>query len=127
VEAITLAPLDDGDDRMGLSGSVLLHNGVNFTASWSEKDRDASDAVDQANMWAKVGYKMGKHAFAVDYGVTELSESGVEDLETDTVGISYVFAPAKGVELFAGYREYSVDADGYTDPELYTVGSRVKF
>jgi predicted porin len=127
VNAVTGDLLDNGDERMGASGSVLLSNGLNFTAAWSERDRDVSTATDQENMWGKVGYKMGKHAFAVDYGVTTLSASGAEDKDTDTMGVSYLFAPTKGVELFAGYREYSVDLDGYTDAEFITVGSRVKF
>ena len=121
---------DNGDERMGLSGSVLLSNGLNFTAAWSEKDRDQADADDQEHMWAKVGYKMGKHAFAVDYGETEITgtdDSGSTKSNADTVGLSYVFAPAKGVELFAGYREYSLDDSTGTDPEFITVGSRVKF
>jgi predicted porin len=119
---------DNGDVRKGFSGSVLLSNGLNFTAAWSEKDLDASAVGDQENMWGKVGYKMGKHAFTVDYGVTTLSASAsASDKDTDTMGVSYLFAPTKGVELFAGYREYSVDLDGYTDAEFITVGSRVKF
>jgi predicted porin len=120
--------VDNGDERMGVSGSVLLANGLNFTASYSEKDSDLSTAEDRENMWFKVGYKMGKHAFAVDYGETEDSTETTTESESDTMGVSYVFAPAKGVELYAGYRQYNLDGnDTGTDPEFYTVGSRVKF
>jgi predicted porin len=117
----------DGDDRVGISGSVLLANGLNFTASYSEKDSDLASAQDRENMWVKVGYKMGKHAVAVDYGETEDSTDTATVSEADTKGISYVFAPAKGVELYAGYREYGIDGNTDTDPEFVTVGSRVKF
>jgi predicted porin len=125
----TDADYNKGNDSMGISGSVLLSNGLNATASWSEKDQDQDTKEDRENMWLKLGYKMGKHAFSVDYGQTKdtTDSDSAKDTDTDTMGLSYVFAPAKGVELFAGYREYSVDADGYTDPELYTFGSRVKF
>ena len=120
---------DDGDDRMGISGSVILANGLNFTASYSEEDQDLDTDVDSENMWFKLGYKTGKHAFAVDFGETEKTlDSTDEKAEAETMGVSYVFVPAKGVELFAGYREYTTDdVDGATDPEFYTVGSRVKF
>ena len=119
---------DDGDDRMGVSGSVLLTNGLNFTASYSDLDYDEDTREDRENMWVKLGYKTGKHAFAVDYGETEdTDDSTSTKTEAETVGISYVFVPAKGVELFAGYREYALDDTTGTDPEFYTVGSRVKF
>ena len=127
---------DNGDDRMGVSGSVILANGLNLTASYSEIDRDVSTAEDRENMWVKLGYKTGKHAFAIDYGETETTDNAslnvdgntFVDADSETIGVSYVFAPAKGVELFAGYREYSLDDfEGQTDPEFYTVGSRVKF
>jgi predicted porin len=120
---------DNGDDRMGLSGSVLLSNGLNATVSWSEKDADQESSADRENMWLKLGYKTGKHAFTIDYGETEnTSDDDSVDTKAETMGVSYVFAPAKGVELFAGYREYtSDDVAESADPELITVGSRVKF
>ena len=120
---------DDGDDRMGISGSVLLANGLNLTASYSEEDQDLDTDEDRENMWFKLGYKTGKHAFSIDWGETEdTDDSASTKTEAETVGVSYVFAPAKGVELFAGYREYTTDdVVGGTDPELVTVGSRVKF
>lgn len=125
---------DDGDERAGLSGSVLLSNGLNLTASWSERDRDIDAAEDRENLWVKLGYKTGKHAFALDYGETEdtYSTNPADDTDADTLGVSYVFAPAKGVELYAGYREYSVSkvsgvSNPSDDPEFITVGSRVKF
>jgi predicted porin len=117
---------DNSDERMGVSASVLLGNGLNFTLSYSEKDVDNAASADKENLWGKVGYKMGKHAVSVDYGETE--NKGTTTREAETVGVSYVFAPAKGVELYAGYREYSTDdVTGGVDPEFYTVGSRVKF
>jgi predicted porin len=122
---------NDGDKTRGFSGSVLLANGLNVTATWSELDSDSDTDEDRENMWVKVGYKMGKHAFAVDYGQTEDSKDSDSAFESDadTTGLSYVFAPAKGVELYAGYREYGYDqkADGGKDPKFYTVGSLVKF
>ena len=134
---------DNGDDRMGLSASVLLSNGLNLTASYSTKELDDdADGYERENKWVKLGYKTGKHAFTIDYGETENTDGeditrdanglitareDLVDIDSETVGVSYVFAPAKGVELFAGYREYSVDDNPGTDPEFYTVGALVEF
>ena len=136
---------DNGDDRMGISGSVLLANGLNLTASYSilEPDNESAAGIadggqsqERENMWVKLGYKTGKHAFTIDYGETEdtdgLTAASVATTDTDaeTMGVSYVFTPAKAVELFAGYREYTSDdvvGANNTDVELVTVGSRVKF
>jgi len=119
-----------GDERMGISGSVLLSNGLNATVSLSEQDQDQNTKEDRQNAWLKLGYKMSKHAFSVDYGKTEDtidSPAPATESTTDTMALSYVFAPAKGVELYAEYREYNLDDNLGTDPEFYTVGSRVKF
>ena len=136
---------DDGNESAGISGSVLLANGLNLTVSYSMSEPDdvsaaalAADGQEQEreNMWVKLGYKTGKHAFSIDYGETEdtdgLTTTGAAttDTEAETMGVSYVFSPAKGVELFAGYREYSSDdvvGTDNTDVELVTVGSLVKF
>ena len=136
---------DNGDDRMGISGSVLLANGLNLTASYSTWEPDDESATgigvggqpqERENMWVKLGYKTGKHAFTIDYGETEdtdgLDALGAATVDTDaeTMGVSYVFSPAKAVELFAGYREYTSDdvvGANNTDVELVTVGSPVKF
>lgn len=123
---------DDGDERMGISGSVLLSGGLNFTASYSQLDSDLSTDEDRENMWLKVGYITGKHAFAIDYGETEDTDdsNSANDTDAETLGVSYVFTLVESVELFGGYREYTSDdviGTNNTDVELITLGSRIKF
>lgn len=72
-----------------------------------------------------VGYKVGGHRVAVDYTTEDTNGSEVE-----TTGLSYVFLPTKGVELYAGYREAEADAaifNGEEDGDAILIGSRVKF
>ena len=122
------------DERMGISGSILCSNGLNFTASYSGFDQDSdtgAETQERENMWFKAGYIHGKHAVAIDYGETEdkYQNSTEIDSDGDTLGVSYVFTLAQGVDLLAGYREYSADIAGVntTDVELVTFGSEFKF
>lgn len=106
----------------GPSGYVQLSRELDFTTSYPGNKYDS--------VWLKVGYKMGKHAFAIDFSAEGEPESQAT-IEAETMDISYVFAPAKGVELFAGYREYVPDdikdAATLADAELNIVGGRVRF
>jgi hypothetical protein len=78
--------------------------------------------------YVKVGYKTGKHAFSADFGMGD-DQVAVGD-EAKHFGIQYVFAPAKAVDLYAGYKTLSLDRAGgatFDDIDILTVGSRIKF
>jgi len=112
----------DGADIIGGSASLLLNNGLNFTVAFSEADPDIGDKSDA--MFYKVGYKTGKHAFAVDAGESENGDGE----EGDSIGFTYAFFPHPGVEIFAMVRE--LDSSGVAGAEsvdLAAIGSRIKF
>ena len=112
----------DGNDLTGGSASLLLKSGLNFTVAISESEPPVGAETDATTF--KVGYKMGKHAFAVDVGEGENSAGE----EGDTTGFTYAYFPHPGVEVFATVRE--LDSDGVAGAEsvdLVAFGGRVKF
>ncbi len=128
---VTPGTSTDGDDITGGSASLLLKSGLNFTVAISDRDFN-SKGKDGASIggsrdatFFKVGYKTGKHAFAIDVGD---SEGNVAGTEGETIGFTYAFFPHPGVELFAMVRE--LDSSGIAGAEsvdLIAFGSRVKF
>jgi len=117
--------LIDSNDTLGGSASVLLNNGFNAAISYSRLDDDAG--YESANTTLRLGYKTGRHASSVDYGVTE--DRAEEDDETTYVGLNYVFTPVKWVELYGTGRIFTLDRDNsdFDDIALVAVGSRIKF
>jgi predicted porin len=112
----------DGADITGGSASLLLKGGLNFTVAFSESDPDSGDKSDA--QFFKVGYKMGKHAVAVDLAE---SENGAGD-EGESTGFTYAYFPHPGVELFAMVRELdSTGVAGAESVDLTSIGSRIKF
>lgn len=105
---------------MGMSGSILLTNGLNATMAFS--DRDNQLTADQDATTIKLGYKFGIHAVTVDYGVGETG-----DVEADTAGITYAAVPISGVEIFTTYRELDSDLQGAESISLVALGSRIRF
>lgn len=105
---------------MGLSGSVLLGNGLNLTVAYS--DRDNSITPDQEASTIKLGYKFGIHAMAIDYG---LGETG--DVEAETMGLTYSIIPVSGVEAFATVRQLDSDLNGADAIDIVAFGSRIRF
>jgi predicted porin len=112
------------------SASFLHASGLNLTVSYGTKkldDRGSRDN-DPINYYVKLGYKMGKHAISAEYGDTEdLKADG--DSSTNW-GLGYVYNIYDGIELFAGYRIYSLDRDSGPDIDSIQVGmlgTRVKF
>ena len=113
---------EDGADITGGSASLLLSNGLNFTVALSDTDPDIGDSSDA--QFYKVGYKMGKHAFAVDLAEGENGDGE----EGDSTGFTYAFFPHPGVELFAMVRELdSTGVAGAESVDLASIGSRIKF
>jgi len=126
--------VNGGNDNEVVGGSVswLLPMGLNFTLGYTEKDigQNATTLVDVDGEWtyAKVGFKTGKHAVAVEFSKGE-DQGNIQGREAELVGLAYVYKPVAWAELFAGYRQYSLDQPGntYEDIDLVAAGVYFKF
>jgi predicted porin len=118
-------PTSVEDEVIGGSLSWLHGSGFNVTVSYSE--REASADRDRTFMYAKVGYKFGQHAVALDWGNGEdIAAAGVEG---DMIGVGYVWSPIRWAELYAAAKRHSMDAAGVDadDITVITVGTRIRF
>lgn len=125
----------------GLSLSWLAGFGLNVTGAFSNvEDEAAGDAQkDSTFKYLKVGYKVGAHAIAIDYGVGE--DFAVRGDESKMVGIGYVYAPKPWADFYAGAKVHSLDRPGgatvgtgvaaaaaeFDEIKVVMVGSRLKF
>ena len=124
----TSADSDDGnrDGQFSSSASLLLKNGLNFTASYAVRDQDQTDPW---NLYGKFGYKfLGKHAASIQYSRTKhLSNT---DDKGDTFGLAYVFTPFPSVEFYGTYYLHMLELDDGDDPDdinIFLLGTRVRF
>jgi predicted porin len=120
------------DTRTAISGSVLLKNGLNFTASVSSQEVEGvGGSPDSENTWSyfKIGYKTGKHAVSLAAGQKKFEGQGavVDATDPTSVALAYVYKIAKDVELYAAYRDVDADRTGLDGVSSLTVGSRIKW
>ena len=125
------------DSYKQYSGSVsfLFDFGLNFTFSGAHRyETDNKNRDDPYNLYGKVGYKLDKWAFSVDYTYSE--NVGADGDEATSIGAAAVFNPWESVELYASYRWNDLDRDKNERPagvgnaesiNSVMVGTRVKF
>lgn len=125
------------------SASLLLANGLNFTVTAAHEKTPSvlnsgsasQSGHDASTLFGQIGYIAGRHHFAVNYGQTkDLPADGVKGSQ---VGVAYVFAWTKAVEMFASYHLYKLDLsnqiktdkgwDSAKDINQLFVGTRIKF
>jgi len=116
----------NGNDVMGLSGSLLLANGLNFTLAWSQSEtNDVTPVVKRDALFGKVGYKQGKHAVSID---AAKGKNDATDEKGDSIGLTYAYFPHPGVEVFAMLRQLdSTNVAASESVDLASVGGRIKF
>lgn len=112
----------DDAEVIGLSASVLMGNGFNATVALSDRDNDNDVGPDQDAFTIKLGYKIGIHAFAVDYG---LGERGSD--EADTFGLTYATNLSTSIESFVTIRQLDSDLPNSDSVSIGAIGARVKF
>jgi predicted porin len=117
------------------SGSIsfLFDFGLNLTFSGANR-YDTPGDDEPWNVYGKVGYKLDKWAFSVDYTYSEdVDEIGDE---ATSIGLAAVFNPWKSVELYGAYRWNDLDRDADQRPvgvgnaesiNSVMIGTRVKF
>jgi hypothetical protein len=110
---------DDTDADIIAGSAAVKFAGFNAFIQFGDQD-SATETLEYRMIG--LGYRMGTHAFSIDFGTNEQGNT----VDKETTGLSYVYAPTKGVELYGGFRNFdnkltSVDGDGIM------VGTRVKF
>jgi len=113
---------DSGNGNTGaaVSATWTADSGVNLTGAYSGDDRDD----DPRNVYLKLGYKTGIHAFGIDYG--ETTDLGPGDSES--YSIAWVGSMMQGLELYASYRVQTLDdVSGADDIDALAAGARIKF
>ena len=127
----------DETDEFTISGSVNLAGFV-ATLQFGERDEDEDRGANERE-YAQVilGYRKGPYSIAVDFANYE--EDGGDAVDNNTQGLSFVYRPTKGVELYAGVRVAECDIDNCnisSDPDNadgddsitgFVAGGRVKF
>jgi hypothetical protein len=116
------------NETVGGSVSWLHTSGFNVTLAHTQMDISALGRNKAKFTWAKVGYKTGPHAVAVDYAMAD--DNAANGDEGKSYGIGYVWNPIRWLEIFANYRIYQLDRTGGVSLEDVTVaalGTRVRF
>jgi hypothetical protein len=113
------------DEVIGGSISWLHGSGLNVTFAHSQ--REASADRDRTYTYAKVGYKFGRHAVSLDWGLGE--DQVASDVEGDMIGLGYVWNPVAWAELYAAAKRHSLDAPGadVDDITIVMIGTRIRF
>jgi predicted porin len=115
-------PGGEEDEVVGGSLSWLHGSGLNLTVAHAQRDFRVGDEA--TFTYAKLGYKFGRHAVALDWGVGEDQVAGAE---SDMIGVGYVWSPVAWAEIYAGYKIHGLDVNGVDDIKVMTVGSRIRF
>ena len=122
---IVAAFWDQEDSGAGNSGNAVSaswggDSGLNLTGAYSGDDSDG----DPVNVYLKAGFKMGDHAFGVDWSETTDLGSG----DANSISVAWVGTMMKGVELYGHYRVESLDGvSGADDIDALVGGARIKF
>jgi predicted porin len=115
------------EDTVGASFSWLHGSGFNLTLGYANLDDDNPATDKRKFSYAKAGYLSGKHAVSVDYGRGK--NFGINGDDADVIGIGYVYTAQKWLELYAGYKQHSLDRTGanFDDIRFLIAGTRIKF
>jgi hypothetical protein len=113
------------------SASVLLTNGLSVSVAAGHRDFDAANRSDANFVYGKLGYQrsllqVGPSAVAVDYG--RYNDFSTKAGELEGFGFMAVQSLVRwGTDLYAGYRNYSIDVPGAKDINVVMTGMRVVF
>jgi hypothetical protein len=136
------------DDQTDEVGASIAFKVAGFTAALQMGKKDGQRAIaatattnavaaadEQEYRGVILGYRVGKFSVAVDsanYEQTAVT-GGAATVDNDTKGLSFVYRPTGGVELYAGIRTADANVVGATpfagqnSADGFLVGGRVKF
>ena len=128
------------DDLLGISGGLSFPNGTSVNAAWGTRDypkgwTNAEGRVrewDYDDIYLSVAHNWGNLSLAMDYRNADWSLPGAGAWEGDAtvIGLGANYAVGSGVDVFAGFHNYSFDDNDntkYEDINSFHIGSRVKF
>jgi hypothetical protein len=109
---------------MGGSISWLHTSGINLTYSHTNRELPGRDGKFD---YVKLGYKFGISAVSIDYAMGQDQLAGGD--EATMFGIAYVLTPVAWADVFALFKQHSLDRAGGSldDLRFIMVGSRIKF
>ena len=112
------------EDKIGIAGGIAFANGTSVNAAWGSDDASGQDFED---MYINVAHSWGNMSVAVDYRSTDNDMN----MEGRAVGLGAQYSLGGGVDVYAGFNNYSFDVP---DPDVdledisaFHVGSRVRF
>ena len=117
------------EDELALSGGIKFVNGTAVNAAWGT-DEDGMNAAgtpkDYEDMYLNLSHGWGNMAVALDYRVGKDSNS---DMEGRKIGLGANYAVGGGVNVYAGFHNYSFDMPGedLDDVNSFHVGTSVSF
>jgi len=116
--------------QVGMSASILLGSGLNFTGHYGKKMPDAG-GVDPKGYYLKVGQKFGATKNQnVSLGYQKVDDLAAVGDEAKRLSLSYVYnIRNKGIELFVTGQKAELTRAGGSLEDLSTlsIGSRIKF
>ena len=110
------------EDVLGIAGGIAFANGTSVNAAWGSDDASGQDFED---MYINVAHSWGNMNVAIDYRSTDNDMK----MEGRAVGLGAQYSLGGGVDVYAGFNNYSFDAPGkdLEDINAFHVGSRVRF
>ena len=110
------------EDKIGIAGGLAFANGTSVNAAWGSDDASGQDFED---MYINVAHTWGNMSVAVDYRSTDQGDN----MEGRAVGLGAQYSLGGGVDVYAGFNNYSFDAPNMDleDISAFHVGSRVRF
>jgi hypothetical protein len=135
VAAAGFADLNQDDTDLQYTGSVsVLHEDTGLNLSLSAGTQERDDQSDATNVFTKLGWltrfsPIGTTAFSIDY--TKTGNYPTDDDEGESYALAVVQQVEEyGTELYALYRNYSLDRDvepDVQDMDVFSLGAMVKF
>ena len=112
----------NADDKLfGISGGVAFGNGTSVNVAYGTNDSFDDDHTDA---YVNLSHSWGNTSVAIDYRSVDNATPGMEG---QSIGLGFNQSMGNGVDVYAGYHNYSIDMDDGTDVEdvdVFHIGSR---
>jgi hypothetical protein len=110
------------EDVFGIAGGLQFAQGTSVNAGWGTADDKSQDFED---LYVQLGHSWGNMSVALQYRTTD----NADDMEGRSIGLGANYSLGSGVDLFAGFNNYSFDALGpeLEDVNSFHIGSQVSF